>query len=131
MEVKVFLSSHFRDSCSTEKLSSLTERFREYKKTGIQEPTFGRDTTYDFPSSVKNAGMQHIHVRDASSRKWNLKKIIYDRTSNTALIYTEGYFNRNYYLLLGFIENAHETYKNNPLYLLELAEIADKFREKF
>ena len=131
MDVKVFLSSHFKDSCSEEKISVLVERFREYKKTGIAHPSFGRDTTYDFPSTVKQAGMSHIHVKDATSKKWNLKRIAYDRTSNTALIYCEGFTHRNYYLLLGFIESAHETYKEKPQYLLDLAEIAEQFRSKF
>ncbi len=56
---------------------------------------------------------------------------MYNRTSDTALIYTEGFIHKNYFLLLGFIENAHETYKSKPMYLLDLAEIAERFREKF
>lgn len=131
MDVKVFLSSHFKESCSEEKISLLVDRFREYKKTGVPHSSFGRDTTYDFPHTVKQAAMSHIHVKDPSSKNWSLKRITYDRTSNTALIYCEGFLNRNYYLLLGFIENAHETYKLNPHYLLDLAEIAEQFRSKF
>ena len=131
MEVKVFLSASFKDSCPEEKLSVLVERFRQYKKTGISHATFGRDTTYDFPSSVKEAGMSHIHLKDSTSKGWSLKKISYNKTSDTALIYCEGFFHKNYYLLLGFLENAHSAYIQRPQYLLDLAEIAEQFRTKF
>ena len=131
MSVKIFVSSHFQESCPQDMLDELVRRFREYKETGIPHPTFGRDTTYDFPSKVKQAGMYHIHIKDSSSKKWNLKSIAYHRTSNTALIYCEGFWNKDHYLLLGFIERAHEAYRENPLLLLELSDIADRFREKF
>lgn len=131
MEVRVFISTQFRDSCPEEKLSLLVDRFKEYKKTGRPHSSFGRDATYDFPFSVKEAGMSHIHIKDHTSKKWNLKRVVYDRTSNTALVYCEGYMHKNHFLLLGFLEDAHESYKNNPQYLLGLAEIADNFRSKF
>lgn len=131
MEVKVFLSASFKESCPEEKLSTLVEMFREYKKTGVPHAAFGRDTTYDFPSTVKQAGMSHIHVKDSTSKNWNLKRISYDRTSDTALIYCEGFIYRNYFLLLGFLENAHSAYIRKPQYLLDLAEIAEQFRTKF
>jgi mRNA interferase YafO len=130
-DVKVFVSSEFRESMKKEKIDLLITRFKSYKQTGIPHETFGRDTTYDFPDKVKKSGMFHIHIKDNSSKKWNLKKISFDRTSDTALIYCEGFLNRNYFLLLGFLDNAHLTYSRNPLYLLELSDIADKFRERF
>lgn len=131
MDVKVFISSHFKESCPEDKLSLLVDRFKEYKTSGKPHPTFGRDATYDFPYSVREAGMSHIHIKDGTSKKWNLKRIMYERTSNTALIYCEGYIHKNHFLLLGFLANAHEAYNNNPSYLLCLAEIADGFRSKF
>lgn len=130
-EVKVFVSAEFKDSLDKENLDLLVSRFKEYKRTGVPHETFGRDTTYDFPNKVKQAGMHHIHVKDRTSRKWTLKKISFDKTSNTALIYCEGFFNRNYFLLLGFLTDAHSVYARNPHYLLELSDIADRFREKF
>ena len=131
MPVKVFISSHFQENCSQDKIEELISRFRAYKETGIPHPSFGRDTTYDFPSKVKQAGMYHLHIKDASSKKWHLKSISYHKTSDTALIYCEGFWHKNYYLLLGFIENAHEIYREKPLFLLELSDIADNFRKKF
>ncbi|CAH1531037.1 hypothetical protein VHARVF571_260034 [Vibrio harveyi] len=39
--------------------------------------------------------------------------------------------NKNYFLLSGFIENALQLFKLKPLYLMELADVAERFREKF
>lgn len=129
--VKVFISSEFRNSFDEDKLNVLVSRFKHYKETGIPHESFGRDTTYDFPSKVKQAQMYHIHIKDKTSKQWNLKAISYNKTSDTALIYCEGYYNRHYYLLLGFIDNAHYVYATKPLYLLALSDIADKFRERY
>lgn len=96
-EVKVFVSSEFKESLDKENLDLVVSRFKEYKITGVPHETFGRDTTYDFPDKVKKAGMYHIHVKDNTSKKWPLKRISFDKTSNTALIYCEGFFNRNYF----------------------------------
>ena len=131
MSVRIFISDHFNKSCDEDKIKLLASQFREYKTTGVPPPTFGRDTTYDFPQQVKEAGMYHIHIKDKTSTNWHLKKIVFHQTSNTALIYCQGSKNKNCYFLLGFIERAHETYLENPLYLLELADIAERFRNKF
>ena len=66
-DVKVFVSSGFKDSLDKSKLDLL----------------------------VKQAGMSHIHIRDSSSKRWHLKKLSYHKTSNTALIYCEGFLNKN------------------------------------
>jgi mRNA interferase YafO len=75
-DVKVFVSSEFKNSLEKENLDIIVSRFKEYKRTGIPHETFGRDTTYDFPGKVKQAGMYHIHVKDGTSKKWPLKKNI-------------------------------------------------------
>jgi mRNA interferase YafO len=75
--------------------------------------------------------MYHIHVQDKTSRGWSLKKVSFYNTSNTALIYCEGFFNKNNFLLLAFLNDAHGVYVRNPQYLLELSDIADRFRDKF
>jgi len=131
MDVKVFVSPSFKQSFPSDKLKPLIEQFRSYKQTGKSPSHFGRDASFDFPSSVKQAAMSHIHIKDNSSRRWDLKRITYDRTSNTALIYCEGFFNKHCFLLLGFLEGAHETYQNKPQYLLDLAEISEQFRYQF
>jgi mRNA interferase YafO len=131
MDVKVFVSSELRNSIEKDKLALLVARFKEYKRTGVPHETFGRDTTYDFPAKIKQAGMSHIHIKDKTSKGWHLKKISFHKTSDTALIYCEGFFNKKCFLILGFIENAHTIYQTKPLYLLELSDIADRFRERF
>ncbi|KEQ17484.1 type II toxin-antitoxin system YafO family toxin [Endozoicomonas numazuensis] len=131
MEVKVYLSSHFKESCPEEKIASIAADFKAYKISGRRPDYFGRDVPFEFPNSALQAELQHIHLKDSSSRSWNLKSISYGKTSNTALIYCTGFFDRNKYLLLGFLENAHETYTNNRHYLPGLADIAEDFRSRF
>jgi len=131
MEVKVYLTSHFEESCPQDKLARLTQDFKEYKNTGVRPSDFGRDASYDRPFTVKNAELMHIHIRDQSSRSWHLRSLQFDMKSNTALIYCHGFIDKNKYLLLGFLDSAHEAYSNNPQYLLSLAVIAERFRSRF
>ncbi|TOH44579.1 toxin YafO, partial [Vibrio parahaemolyticus] len=44
-DVKVFVSSGFRDSLDKSKLDLLVSQFKDYKKTGVPHESFGRDTT--------------------------------------------------------------------------------------
>ncbi len=129
-EVRVFSYQPFKDSISTELYNKLKEKFVHYKTTGVQPNDFGRDTTFDFPAQLKSSGLRHIHIKDKTSKRWNLQKFAFDKTSNTALIYSSNYFNPNIYLLIGLLENAHQVYENNLLYLLELSDIADKFSNR-
>ncbi len=128
---RVFTRSHFVESCDPEQLILLKEMFVKYKKTGVVDPSFGRDVPFEFPSSIANSGLKHIHIKDKTSQNWHLKKIQFHKTSDTALIYCEGFYDKSCFLLLGFIENAHETYRLNRDYLRNLAKIADKFRDKY
>lgn len=129
-DVKVFVSSGFKNSLEKAKLDTLVSQFKIYKTAGSHE-VFGRDTTYDFPEPVKRAEMYHVHIKDSSSRFWYLKTLSYHKTSNTVLIYCEGLLKKNNFLLLGFSENAHQLYSLKPFYLMELADLAERFREKF
>ncbi len=131
MEIKVFLSSHFEASCPKDKLDALVKDFKHYKKTGIRPSDFGRDASYDRPFSVKEAELMHIHIKDQSSKNWHLRTLQFDMKSDTTLIYCSGFIDKNKYLLLGFLGNAHETYNSNPHYLPSLAEIAERFRSRF
>lgn len=129
MTVKIFLPASFKECFKDEQIDLLVARFREYKSTGIKHVTFGRDSEYTFPPNVVAAELKHIHIKDGTSRNWHLKKIDFHMTSNTALVYCEGYFHKNYYCLLGFSATAHETF--NSSYLSFLAREAEKFRGKF
>ncbi|WP_221797512.1 type II toxin-antitoxin system YafO family toxin [Oceanobacter mangrovi] len=131
MSLKVFAIESFKQSMTKECFDSIIHDFKSYKSTGVRPDQFGRDTSYDFSQSVADAGLRHKHVKDKSSINWHLKRLDYDRASNTALIYCEGFFNPNEYLLLGFLRNAHETYNENRFYLLDLAAVAEEFRELY
>ncbi|EGU57652.1 putative toxin YafO [Vibrio nigripulchritudo ATCC 27043] len=129
-EVKIFAYKAFKDSIPEEVYDAVKKKFRDYKSKGIVPNDFGRDTTFDFPEQLRQSGLKHIHIKDKTSKRWNLKKYAFDKTSNTALIYCSNYFNPNYYLLIGLIENAHQVYKEDLLYLLELSDIADRFSNR-
>ena len=46
MDVKVFVSPHFKKSLEADKLEALIDRFRIYKTKGIAHESFGRDAPY-------------------------------------------------------------------------------------
>lgn len=129
-DVKVFAYKPFKDSISMELYEAIKDKFVSYKTTGEPPSDFGRDTTFDFPAQLKSSGLRHVHIRDKTSIRWNLKKFAFDKTSNTALICRANYFNANYYLLVGLLENAHQVYEDNLLYLLEMSDIADRFSNR-
>ncbi|HCE1991175.1 TPA: type II toxin-antitoxin system YafO family toxin [Vibrio parahaemolyticus] len=129
-KVRIFAYKPFKDSLSPDVYEALKNKFSEYKEKGMQPHDFGRDTTFDFPEKLRLSGLRHIHIKDKTSKRWNLKKFAFDKTSNTALIYSSNYFDDNCYLLIGLLDNAHHAYKNNLLYLLEMSDIADSFSNK-
>jgi len=131
MDVRVFVSEEMKSSAPKALLKKIVEDFKIYKGKGNIPVNFGRDVPYDFPFSVNQAGLEHIHLKDKTSKKWNLKTISFNKTSNTALIYCQGSIQKNCYFLISILENAHESYCSNPLYLINLAEKAEIFREKF
>jgi mRNA interferase YafO len=131
MDIRLFLSEGMRNTTSKELLKKIIDDFKQYKNGGKQPSNFGRDEAYDFPFTVKEAELQHIHLKDSKSTKWHLKKILFHKTSDTALIYCQGSTWKNCYLLISILENAHSTYQVKPMYLSELAEQAESFREKF
>ncbi|WP_338849212.1 type II toxin-antitoxin system YafO family toxin [Massilia sp. W12] len=132
MEVKVFSHQRFRDTCDPELLKDITARFIAYKRHGIRHETFGDDRPYFRPESIRDTDLRHIHIRDASSKNWDLRYIrLEDKTSDTALIYTRGYLNPGYYLLISFLKDAHRHYGGTEQYIRAMAEIARKFRDRY
>lgn len=131
MDIKVFVSLNLRETCEKERLSTLVRDFKKYKIDGIRPAMFGRDAPYEFPVSVAQADMHHIHIKDKTSRNWHMQKLDFYKTSDTALIYCRGFIHTHNYCLLGFIVEAHERYKSDPMYLISLAEEAERFRAKF
>jgi mRNA interferase YafO len=131
MDIRVFVSEEVKASSSQPVLKKIVDEFKLYKSGQGRPAHFGRDVPYDFPFSVRESGLAHVHLKDSTSKNWHLKKVSFSKTSNTALIYCQGAVQKNCYFLISILENAHETYRVKPLYLEYLAERAEVFREKF
>jgi mRNA interferase YafO len=84
------------------------------------------------PQSVKDSDLWHLHVKDETSRNWDLRCVqIENKTSDTALVYARGYMNKNCYLLISFVKNAHSHYGGTDQFLRAMAVIAREFQTKF
>lgn len=132
MEIKVFVHKRLRETFDPELLAEIRARFLDYKANGTQPKTFGRDEKYDRPQSVKDSDLWHIHLKDASSKNWGRPNIeVFNLTSNTALIYTRGFKNPGYFLIISIIENAHQYYGGTEKYIRAMAEIARDFQKYY
>ncbi len=132
LSLRVFTHKIFMESCEPEKLKILSTLFRKYKSGEYQPEEFGRDESYNRPPSVRDSGLMHIHVKDQTSKRWHLRHIrLFDKTSDTALVYCSGAIQTDCYLLLDLLENAHTYYRGSQFHLIRLAEIAEDFRNKY
>lgn len=132
MAVKIFIHKRLRETFDPELLSKIRDQFLEYKEKNIRPKNFGRDVPYDRPQSVKDSNLWHIHLRDSSSGDWGRAWMrVYDMTSNTAIIYTRGFKDKNSYLIISIIENAHTYYGGNEKYIRAMAEIALDFQKYY
>ncbi len=134
-EVKIFTHPLFRQNCTEEMAKSLVQRFTDYKKHEKIQDTFGREEKYTRPESVKANNLWHIHVKDASSKGWP-KKIprsfdVFRLTSNSALIYTWGERQPDYFLLINFVTDAHALYGGTEKFVRDMARIAEGFRNVY
>lgn len=131
MTVKVFLCAEFRKSLDDVRITQLVELFKQYKTSGIPPASWGRDEPYDLVASIKATGLAHIHLKDSTSKHWHLNTMQFNKKSNTALVYCQGYYDKNKYLLIAFFENAHEIARENLLYMMKLGDTAEDFRNKY
>ncbi|MET1257560.1 type II toxin-antitoxin system YafO family toxin [Aliikangiella maris] len=134
MGVRIFTHEKLKRTMKDDELQVLINEFREYKTSGITNGFFGRDELYDRPSSVKFAELMHVHTKDKTIKPhiWNNIRIAQSRkTSNSALVYVSGANNKDTYLLITFFRlNAHQS-ANKTTLMCELADIAERFRERF
>ncbi|MFT4926854.1 MAG: mRNA interferase YafO, partial [Phenylobacterium sp.] len=83
---------------------------------------FGKDVSYNRPQSAIYAELRHVHLVPISRR---------GNTSDRCLVYTSGFTDNNAFLLLAILEpNAHEL-SRSMLRMANLADIAEKFRNRF
>jgi Toxin YafO, type II toxin-antitoxin system len=143
MAITIRATSRIANVLSPKQLQALMTEFRQLKESTNRPAIFGRDTPFNRPSSVVFAGLQHVHVHpnfltnepinSFSNRlpTWNLKAVQMNQTSDTWLIYCQGWRDPNNYLLIAFWENdAHQQAKRTTL-MLALAEEAEKFRKNY
>ncbi|MEN9867900.1 MAG: hypothetical protein RL748_3490 [Pseudomonadota bacterium] len=132
MGIKIFTSKLLKQQLPEAELQDLVIKFRNYKDNGDTGTLFGRDTYYDRPSSVVDAGLWHVHLADAKSGSFKLRFAQFNRNSNTALVYCSGYFKPDHILLIGILNKAHDLYRDKPYsWFVSLVEIAEDFRSKF
>ncbi len=85
---------------------TLRSDFISYKRDGTVPDRFGRDAPLNDPPSAKLSEIQHIHLRRRFS-KWEGKRR-YNRTSDTWLVYTQGFTDPECYYLIAILKNdAH------------------------
>ena len=135
MNVRVFHHVHLEKQISLIglKLSDLKDDFKRYKETGILPSNFGRDAQYnhmDTMSIVKQEQIAHVHL-DEPDNSWSIKSVQFNRTSDTHLVYCQGFYQENCYLLMALLSpNAHEQAWNRNI-MHNLGKMAEKFRNKY
>lgn len=118
---------------------TLLEDFRTYKSTGMLPDYFGRDTVYERPSDIQDAGLWHIHLEidgnkfkapPASADLQDPKVMQWYRTSDTALVYAKGLIDENSYSLIAvFMPPAHQKAQDEARMRI-LASYARDFSQK-
>lgn len=128
MEIRVFTSQIIREGITDSELQLIVSKFKKYKESGDTQNYFGRDVSFNRPEAVKSAGLMHVHLNDRKS--WGIRLLQFDRTSDTHIIYCQGYFNPSCYLLVTLLNGAHAKYRDYML-MLGLAEVAASFRDRY
>ncbi len=128
MGVRVFTSRLIRASVTDANVQSLVEKFKAYKESGNPAQYFGRDVPFDRPRSAVEAELRHVHLNDG--QRWQMRTLQFHNTSDTHLIYCQGYLDADCFLLIELLKDSHDRYRN-LLYVAQLADIADSFRQKY
>lgn len=97
-------------------------------KSGFYPAIFGKDGPYTAPNSVVSSRVYHIHLLFTKQSR-NSSPYSYNRTSDSALIYTRhAKFQDVYSLLAIFPNNAHNTAKDNGI-MNDIAKYAEAFQK--
>lgn len=131
--IKVFTSQVFLKALDKEEVKVIIKRFKEYKSGIKVHDSFGRDVDFNRPPSARMAELKHLHINE--SQLWgkrqvpSFKLLQFNRVSDTHLVYCSGFTNKNYFLLMSFI--ASGALYNDTLYMIELSEMAERFRSRY
>lgn len=112
-------------------IDDLLRDFELYKRYGRKPAYFGRDCRYDRPESIISSEIYHIHLDLTSSTPFGGQRVQFRQVSDTALVYTRGYFNEDAYSILAILEPAHAMASagNNAL-MRSFQRHADEFRNR-
>ncbi len=132
-KIRVFFHTHLKSILSPTEMTALQSDFKNYKATGKVPDTFGRDALYNHTNSlpiIKSEEVAHIHLTD-NDNPWPLHTLQFNRTSDEHLIYCQGYFDKNCYLLMAILTpDAHEQALNRTI-MYNLGKMAEKFRNQY
>lgn len=141
MAIRVFTTARLGNDLTAAQIKEIASEFRQLKEKKAKPAMFGRDATFNRPSSVVFAGVKHVHVHpnfltgqpingfSNLLRTWNLKATQMQQTSDTWLIYCQGSHNPDNYLLIAFWKDkAHDMAKSTTRMAI-LAEEAERFRK--
>jgi len=110
-KIRVFFHTELKNILSPSEATDLKSDFKNYKETGKVPDTFGRDALYNHTNSLpilKSEEVAHIHLAD-NDKRWPIHTLQFNRTSDEHLIYCQGYFDKNCYLLMAILTpDAHE-----------------------
>ncbi|MGB0948362.1 MAG: type II toxin-antitoxin system YafO family toxin [Pseudoalteromonas marina] len=130
---RVFKSKQIIQTLTAQELENLVNDFKAYKSGEYTPDLFGRDVLYDHmdtPPLVKQEEVQHIHLLD-KDHTYPFHAIQFSKTSDTHLVYCQGFANPNCYLLMAILSpNAHDLAKS-PQVMHQLGIMAEAFRLKY
>ena len=122
MALKIFTGHLLQDNENIELYAAEFKKLKQHPN--FQSKILGVDRDFSRPPSAKLAELMHYHIIDLEPNKKR-------KTSDRFLVYTRGFTNPDYYLLIAVIEpEAHKKTRSAVLMSL-LTEIAEKFRNKY
>ena len=99
-------------------LKALKADFSQYKDTGLPATNFGRDAEYNHPNGlpiVREEKVSHLHLEDPDA-PWNAGIAQFNKTSDVHLVYCQGFYDENSYLLMALLSpDAHQQARNNNI----------------
>lgn len=119
-------------------LSSLRDDFHTYIASNrLTLPSyFGRDVCYTQPYEAYLACLMHIHIAIPptvfpTNKPQNDRKCPQDPNKDAALVYAQGLFDEDRYVLIAMLHpGAHDKASNDKI-MKRLSGVAKRFRDKY
>lgn len=126
MPIEIYTSEIIDKSLSAQDLAFLIRIFKGSRE-GESPIYLGKDVPYHRPNRCASSGLRHVHVLDnVDPREWARA-----RTSDSHLVYTNGYFNANVYYLIAFLSPDAHDQARDMMRLSYFCDIADDFRLQY